>query len=223
MALLALLVAFPLMGVLAVSCIGLLVLQKLRLQTRLDDSSWWLIDYSDITIIRESTVRTHERTHRPGWGCAWGLLFNAVSFLQGVRGFSLSNTASHNGSGGSQSDFSSNSYGLKDKTGKENIYTTIGLYQVAALRGYAGEQDQPHHLWLILLSFCTTCAGPSCVLRFTQGNQVAIKYIKNPGSTNFQRPSIVREFTVVSVVVPVPVSLLDVSLQLNVVVLFVFF
>lgn len=55
-ALLTLLVAFPLMGVLAVSCIGLLVLQKLRLQTRLDDSSWWLISYSDITIIRESRV-----------------------------------------------------------------------------------------------------------------------------------------------------------------------
>ncbi|CAG06541.1 unnamed protein product [Tetraodon nigroviridis] len=110
-ALLTLLVAFPLMGVLAVSCIGLLVLQKLRLQTRLDDSSWWLINYSDITVIREST---------------------------GVRGLSLSNTASHNGSSSSQSNFSSNSYGLKDKTGKENIYTTIGLYQVAAVQGFDG-------------------------------------------------------------------------------------
>ncbi|XP_029688669.1 guanylate cyclase 2G isoform X2 [Takifugu rubripes] len=128
-ALLALLVAFPLMGMLAVSCIGLLVLQKLRLQTRLDDSSWWLINYSDITIIRES---------------------------QGLRGLSLSNTASHNGSSSSQSNFSSNSYGLKDKTGKENIYTTIGLYQ---------------------------------------GNQVAIKYIKNPYTRNFQKPSIIQEFT----------------------------
>ncbi|TNN03288.1 hypothetical protein fugu_000317 [Takifugu bimaculatus] len=127
-ALLALLVAFPLMGMLAVSCIGLLVLQKLRLQTRLDDSSWWLINYSDITIIRES---------------------------QGLRGLSLSNTASHNGSSSSQSNFSSNSYGLKDKTGKENIYTTIGLYQ---------------------------------------GSQVAIKYIKNPGTRNFQKPSIIQEF-----------------------------
>lgn len=51
------------MGLLAISCIGLLVLQKLRLQTRLDDSSWWLINYSDVTIIRESTVRTDKHTH----------------------------------------------------------------------------------------------------------------------------------------------------------------
>lgn len=55
-ALLALLVTFPVIGILAVLCIGVLVLQKLRLQTSLDDSCWWLINYSDITIIRESTV-----------------------------------------------------------------------------------------------------------------------------------------------------------------------
>lgn len=54
--LLTLLVAFPLIGVLAVSCIGILVWQKLGLQSRLDDSYWWLINYSDITIIRESPV-----------------------------------------------------------------------------------------------------------------------------------------------------------------------
>uniref|UniRef100_A0A3Q3E257 Guanylate cyclase n=1 Tax=Labrus bergylta TaxID=56723 RepID=A0A3Q3E257_9LABR len=51
--LLALLVTFPVIGVLSVFCIGVLILQKLRLQTRLDDSCWWLINYSDITIIRE--------------------------------------------------------------------------------------------------------------------------------------------------------------------------
>uniref|UniRef100_A0A3B4UBZ9 Guanylate cyclase n=1 Tax=Seriola dumerili TaxID=41447 RepID=A0A3B4UBZ9_SERDU len=51
--LLALLVTFPVVGVLAVLCIGILIQQKLRLQTRLDDSCWWLINYSDITIIRE--------------------------------------------------------------------------------------------------------------------------------------------------------------------------
>lgn len=56
-ALLALLVTFPVVGVLAVLCIGLLILQKFRLQTRLDDSCWWLINHSDITIIRESPVR----------------------------------------------------------------------------------------------------------------------------------------------------------------------
>lgn len=55
-ALLALLVTLPVIGVLAVMCIGVLLLQKLRLQTRLDDSNWWLISYSDITIIRELSV-----------------------------------------------------------------------------------------------------------------------------------------------------------------------
>lgn len=65
-ALLTLLVAFPLMGVLAVFCIGLLVLQKLRLQTRLDDSSWWLINYSDITIIREARVHSIPDWERAG-------------------------------------------------------------------------------------------------------------------------------------------------------------
>lgn len=55
-ALLALLVTFPVIGVLSVLCIGILILQKLRLQTRLDDSCWWLINYSDITIIRDSQV-----------------------------------------------------------------------------------------------------------------------------------------------------------------------
>ncbi|XP_010746852.3 guanylate cyclase 2G [Larimichthys crocea] len=129
-ALLALLVTFPVIGILAVLCIGVLVLQKLRLQTSLDDSCWWLINYSDITIIREST---------------------------GNQGLSLSTTASHSGSGSSQSNFSNNSYGLRDKTGKEHVYSTIGLYQ---------------------------------------GNQVAIKYMKNQVGTNFQRPSIIAEFNV---------------------------
>uniref|UniRef100_A0A671Y3I6 Guanylate cyclase n=1 Tax=Sparus aurata TaxID=8175 RepID=A0A671Y3I6_SPAAU len=55
-ALMALLVTFPVIGVLSVLCIGILILQKLRLQTKLDDSYWWLINYSDITIIRDSQV-----------------------------------------------------------------------------------------------------------------------------------------------------------------------
>ncbi|KAG8008766.1 Guanylate cyclase 2G [Nibea albiflora] len=129
-ALLALLVTFPVIGVVAVLCIGVLVLQKLRLQTRLDDSCWWLINYSDITIVREST---------------------------GNQGLSLSTTASHSGSSSSQSNFSNNSYGLRDKGGKEHVYSTIGLYQ---------------------------------------GNQVAVKYMKNQVGTNFQRPSIIAEFNV---------------------------
>ncbi|XP_040885398.1 guanylate cyclase 2G [Toxotes jaculatrix] len=129
-ALLSLLVTFPVIGVLAVLCIGVLILQKFRLQTRLDDSCWWLINYSDITIIREPS---------------------------GIQALSLSATGSQSGSGGSQSNFSNNSYGLRDKTGKEHIYTTIGLYQ---------------------------------------GNQVAIKYIKNHVSCNFQKPSVITEFNV---------------------------
>ncbi|XP_042363673.1 guanylate cyclase 2G [Plectropomus leopardus] len=101
-ALLALLIIFPAIGLLAVFCIGVLMLQKLRLQTRLDNSCWWLINYSDITIIREHS---------------------------GFQGLSLSTTASQSASSGSQSNFSNNSYGLRDKTGTEHIYTTIGLYQ----------------------------------------------------------------------------------------------
>ncbi|KAK7919353.1 hypothetical protein WMY93_010637 [Mugilogobius chulae] len=127
-ALLTLLVSFPFIGVIAVLCIGVLVLQKLRLQTKLDDSCWWLISYSDITIIRDPTA---------------------------TRAISLSTTASHSGSGGSQSNFSNNSYGLKDKTGKENVFASLGLYQ---------------------------------------GNQVAIKYLKDHMGINVQKPSLIAEF-----------------------------
>ncbi|XP_004556873.3 guanylate cyclase 2G [Maylandia zebra] len=101
-ALLALLATFPVIGVLAVLSIGVLVLQKLRLQTRLDDSYWWMINYNDITIIREPT---------------------------GNQGMSLSNSGTHTWSGSSQASLSTNSYDLMDKAGKEHIYTTIGLYQ----------------------------------------------------------------------------------------------
>ncbi|KAK5851163.1 hypothetical protein PBY51_001979 [Eleginops maclovinus] len=125
-ALLALLVSFPLIGVLSVLFIGVLVLQKFRLQTRLDGSRWWLINYSDITIIRESA---------------------------GFQGLSLSTTASQRGSNSSHSNLSNNS--MRDKPAREHVYTTIGLYQ---------------------------------------GNQVAIKYIKNHISSHFQKPSIIAEF-----------------------------
>ncbi|XP_054605326.2 guanylate cyclase 2G [Nothobranchius furzeri] len=126
-ALLAVLVTFPMIGVVAVLWIGVLMLQKFRLQMRLDDSNWWIINYSEITIIREPS----------GNHCS-----------------SLGSTGSRSASS-CQSHFSSNSYDLRDKTGKENIYTTIGLYQ---------------------------------------GNHVAIKYVKNPASCNFQKPSIIAEF-----------------------------
>ncbi|XP_017291448.2 guanylate cyclase 2G [Kryptolebias marmoratus] len=130
-ALLAVLVTFPIIGVVAILWISVLMLQKFRLQTRLDDSNWWMINYSDITIIREPS---------------------------GNQGSSTGSAGSHSGSSSCQSYFSSNSYDLRDKTGKENIFTTIGLYQ---------------------------------------GNQVAIKYIKNPASCNFQKPSIIAEFSVI--------------------------
>ncbi|XP_026996254.2 guanylate cyclase 2G isoform X2 [Tachysurus fulvidraco] len=100
--LVSLLVAMPLIGVLAVILITLLTLQKTRLQTKLDDSNWWLIDYSDITILTEPK----------GW-----------------QSLSLHTTPSKSGSGGSQTMISSNSFGLKDKNGKETIYATVGLYQ----------------------------------------------------------------------------------------------
>ncbi|MED6257843.1 hypothetical protein ATANTOWER_032383 [Ataeniobius toweri] len=127
-ALLAVLVIFPLIGVVAVLWIGVLMLQKFRLQTRLDDSNWWIINYSDITIIREPL---------------------------GNQGLSQSSTGSHSGNSSCQSTFSSHTYDLRDKTGREHIYTTIGLYQ---------------------------------------GNQVAIKYIKNYINCNFQKPSVIAEF-----------------------------
>ncbi|KAM6896954.1 guanylate cyclase 2G [Xenentodon cancila] len=130
-ALLAVLVTFPVIGVVAVLCIGVLVRQKLKLQTRLDDSCWWMINYSDIVIIREPS--------------------------SGNQGLSQSSTGSQSGSGSCQTNFSSNSFDLRDKTGNEHIYTTIGLYQ---------------------------------------GNQVAIKYMKNHISCNFQKPSIIAEFNV---------------------------
>ncbi|XP_077359682.1 guanylate cyclase 2G [Festucalex cinctus] len=101
-ALLALLVTFPVTGVLAVLGIGVLVLQKLRLRTSLEDSRWWLIDYGDITVIRQAP---------------------------GVQGVSLTNARSQSGSGGSFFTSSNTSYGFKDKMGKEHIYATIGLYQ----------------------------------------------------------------------------------------------
>ncbi|KAJ3607518.1 hypothetical protein NHX12_024569 [Muraenolepis orangiensis] len=101
-ALLALLVTFPCIGLVTVLCVGLLVLQKLRLQTRLDDNCWWLIKYSDIVIIKEA---------------------------KGLQGASLSTTVSANTkSVSSGSVVSSPSY-MKDKYGKEQIYSTIGLYQ----------------------------------------------------------------------------------------------
>ncbi|XP_061120938.1 guanylate cyclase 2G [Syngnathus typhle] len=102
MALLALLVTFPVVGVLAVLGLGVLLLQKLRLQSSLEDSRWWLIDYGDITIVREASA---------------------------VQARSVSTTRTLSGSGGSRSTLSNRSYCFKDKMGKEHVYTTIGLYR----------------------------------------------------------------------------------------------
>ncbi|XP_028810806.1 guanylate cyclase 2G isoform X2 [Denticeps clupeoides] len=97
-----LLVLLPLVGVASLIFITLITTQKLRLQGKLNDSRWWLIDYSDISIIKEA---------------------------KGTRTLSLSTTVSKNGSGGSQTVVSSTSYGFRDNKGKENIYCTLGLYQ----------------------------------------------------------------------------------------------
>ncbi|XP_052468099.1 guanylate cyclase 2G [Carassius gibelio] len=85
--LLVLLVALPVLGVAAVALITLLTLQKTRLQSRLDESSWWLINYSDITILREP---------------------------KGTQTLSVSTTPSKCGSGGSQSMLSTNSCSTKE-------------------------------------------------------------------------------------------------------------
>uniref|UniRef100_A0A8C0YM55 Guanylate cyclase n=1 Tax=Cyprinus carpio carpio TaxID=630221 RepID=A0A8C0YM55_CYPCA len=85
--LLVLLVALPVLGVAAVALITLLTLQKTRLQSRLDESSWWLINYSDITILREP---------------------------KGTQTLSVSTTPSKCGSGGSQSMLSTNSYSTRE-------------------------------------------------------------------------------------------------------------
>ncbi|XP_030630980.1 guanylate cyclase 2G [Chanos chanos] len=128
--LLVLLVALPLLGLSALAFITLLTFQKIRLQTTLDGARWWLINFSDITIIKEP---------------------------KDVKARSLSTTLSKSGSGSSHTVLSSNSYGLRDGSGKETIYITIGLYQ---------------------------------------GNQVAIKYLKNQVSCDIKKPSILAEFNV---------------------------
>lgn len=132
---------FPLIGVVAVLWIGVLMFQKFRLQTRLDDSNWWIINYNDITIIREPSVRAIRLNNKKSWNMSviifhslvWLLAYlypvSFPYFIQGNPGISHSSTGSHTGSS-CQSTFSSHSYDLKDKTGREHIYTTIGLYQV---------------------------------------------------------------------------------------------
>ncbi|KAF4106447.1 hypothetical protein G5714_012437 [Onychostoma macrolepis] len=80
--LLVLLVALPVLGVAAIALITFLTLQKTRLQSRLDESNWWLINNSDIIILREP---------------------------KGTQTLSVSTTPSKCGSGGSQSMLSSNS------------------------------------------------------------------------------------------------------------------
>ncbi|XP_057213833.1 guanylate cyclase 2G [Triplophysa rosa] len=99
--LVVLLVVLPVFGVLAVALVTLLTLQKVHLQTRLEESNWWLIDYSEITILREPKE---------------------------TQTLSVSTTPSKCGSGGSQSILSSKSCSVKG-SGKEAIYTTIGLFQ----------------------------------------------------------------------------------------------
>ncbi|XP_026132297.1 guanylate cyclase 2G isoform X2 [Carassius auratus] len=85
--LLVLLVALPVLGVAAVALIALLTLQKTRLQSRLEESNWWLINYNEITILREPKV---------------------------TQTLSVSTTPSKCGSSGSQSMLSSNSCSTRE-------------------------------------------------------------------------------------------------------------
>uniref|UniRef100_A0A3Q3ABD4 Guanylate cyclase n=1 Tax=Kryptolebias marmoratus TaxID=37003 RepID=A0A3Q3ABD4_KRYMA len=65
-ALLAVLVTFPIIGVVAILWISVLMLQKFRLQTRLDDSNWWMINYNTATlclIILNSLRKIKEMRH----------------------------------------------------------------------------------------------------------------------------------------------------------------
>lgn len=59
--------------------------------------------------------------------------------------------------------------------------------------------------WKVML-FNITKADPSHIPYSVQGNQVAIKYIKNPGTRNFQKPSIIQEFTEVKCLVSFNIS-----------------
>ncbi|KAL2102510.1 hypothetical protein ACEWY4_001678 [Coilia grayii] len=97
-----LLVLLPLVGGAALLFISLLTLQKVRLQGRLEDERWWQIEYSDITILKEP---------------------------KGFPSQSIGTSLSKTGSGGSQTIMSSNSFGLRDNKGQEQIYITIGIYQ----------------------------------------------------------------------------------------------
>uniref|UniRef100_A0A3B3R8I8 Guanylate cyclase n=1 Tax=Paramormyrops kingsleyae TaxID=1676925 RepID=A0A3B3R8I8_9TELE len=58
-----LLVALPILVLSAVLLMSVLLVQKCRLQTRLDGACWWRIQYSDITIIKESKVPMRELKH----------------------------------------------------------------------------------------------------------------------------------------------------------------
>lgn len=168
------------------------MLQKFQLQTRLEDSSWWMINFSDITIIREPSVRALKK----GWGMvrAVDLLHRFVFHsLQGNQGSSVGSSGSQSGTSSCQSYFSSNSLDLRDKTGKENIFTTIGLYQVSFILSSQ---------WAYIANVLYVCVWKYILWIFLfvlsiQGNQVAIKYIKNPTSCNYQKPSIIAEFNVV--------------------------
>ncbi|XP_064419191.1 guanylate cyclase 2G [Latimeria chalumnae] len=89
----------------AILLVVFLTVQKRRLQKQLHDDTWWRIDYTDITIVKENKV--------------------LQIFL-----ILVTSVAKENGSYGSSTAISSNqSYGFKDKQNKQVIYSTLGLYQ----------------------------------------------------------------------------------------------
>lgn len=80
---------------------------------------------------QEENVHEHECWCLCVFPCL-DLYSHLVCYFQGMRAVSLSTTASKSasGSGGSESSLSYSSYDLRDKAGREHVFTTIGLYQV---------------------------------------------------------------------------------------------
>lgn len=190
-------VAMPLLGVLAVILITFLTLQKTRLQTKLDDSNWWLINYSDITILAEPKVgfkfyAKKKKKHGPIWYSHY------FCFFQGGQALSLNTTPSKSGSGGSQTMISTNSFGLKDKNGKETVYATIGLYQVQSVKESASpsqviDTNLPFTKHFNRFVYCNLTLD----FIMSKGNHVSIKYLDNQLLRDIKKPSIIAEFNVV--------------------------
>lgn len=119
--------------------------------------------------------------------------------FQGGQALSLNTSPSKSGSGGSQTMISTNSFGLKDKNGKETIYTTIGVYQVQKVKGSNSSPQvndtivpfTKHFQQIPILQSNTF----NCIM--SKGNHVSIKHLDNQFLRDVKKPSIIAEFNVV--------------------------